>query len=76
MQREKNNDYIKVVIVIGEVIGHTDQALTDVWIEYRIRSLIGSNQLVYEGSLQSMQGYKVRVSTERPITNYETHTCD
>ncbi len=62
LQRENNDkDYIKTAIVIGEVIGHVEQPLPDVWIEYRIRSLIGSNQLNYEGSLQSMRTYSVSV---------------
>ncbi|GAE93641.1 hypothetical protein JCM21714_2741 [Gracilibacillus boraciitolerans JCM 21714] len=48
LQINDNKDYIKATIVIGEVIGHTDQPLSDVWIEYRIRSLIDSYQLEYE----------------------------
>ncbi|WP_058308206.1 DUF1835 domain-containing protein [Gracilibacillus massiliensis] len=60
LQRENNNDYIKAIIVIGEVFGHTDQALSDVWIEYRIRSLIDSQKLVCEGNLHSIWTYKVR----------------
>lgn len=60
LQRE--DEFIQAVKVIGEVIGHTEQPLFDAWIEYRIRSLIHSGQLDYEGSLQSMRMYHIKVS--------------
>ncbi len=54
-------DFILAARVIGEVIGHTEQALSDSWIDYRLRALISSGRLAYEGNLISMLKYKVRV---------------
>lgn len=62
IQNEKLNlEYINATRVIGEVLGHSEQSLSDAWIEYRVRSLIRSGHLVYEGNLQSMRMYKIKV---------------
>lgn len=58
----RNTDFIITPRVIGEVIGHSEHTFSDLWIEYRIRSLIGSGQLIYEGNLQSMRKYKIKIA--------------
>ncbi|MFD1361560.1 DUF1835 domain-containing protein [Lentibacillus salinarum] len=54
-------EFINATRVIGEVIGHSEQLLSDAWVEYRIRSLIHSGHLIYEGDLQSTRMYKIKV---------------
>lgn len=54
-------EFINTMRVIGEVIGNSEQPISDSWIEYRIRCLIHSNYLDYEGDLQSMKMYKIKV---------------
>ena len=61
IQNENPLEFINVTSVIGEVLGNSEQALSDAWIEYRIRSLIHSHQLIHEGDLQSMRMYKIQV---------------
>lgn len=56
-----DSEFICAIRLIGEVIGHSEQSLSDGWIEYRIRSLIDSGHLVYEGDLKSARMYKVKV---------------
>lgn len=53
--------FIKAVRVMGEVIAYSEQPLPDAWVEYRIRSLIHSGYLLYEGDLQSMRMYDIKV---------------
>lgn len=61
VQREDPSlTYIKAIRVVGEVIGHTAYALSDAWIEYRIRSLIHDRQLAYKGNLKSMHMYQIK----------------
>lgn len=61
IQNERQNlEFVNATRLIGEVLGHAEQSLSDFWIEYRIRSLIHSGQLVYEGKLQSMRMYKIK----------------
>jgi len=53
-------EFINATRVVGEVIGLSEQVVSDAWIEYRVRSLIYSGQLAYQGSLHSMRMYKVK----------------
>lgn len=55
------NDYVDAVRIVGEILSLSDQSLSDVWIDYRIRSLIKSGQLAYQGKLHSMRSYKIKV---------------
>lgn len=51
LQSEMNtSDFILVAKLIGEVLGHRDQPLSDAWIEYRIRSLIQSGYFQRKGN--------------------------
>ncbi|WP_256439617.1 DUF3658 domain-containing protein [Sporosarcina sp. 6E9] len=56
-----DQEFINAPRVIGEVLGHSVQSLSDTWIEYRLRSLINSNQLAYKGNLNSMRMYEIKV---------------
>lgn len=56
-----NLEFINGPRVIGEVLGNSIHSLSDSWIEYRLRSLIDANQLDYEGNLQSMRMYKIKI---------------
>ena len=56
-----DQEFINAPIVIGEVLGHLDQSLSDSWIEYRLRWLINSNQFAYKGDLQSMRMYEIKI---------------
>src|SRR5699024_1245935 len=54
-------EFIYVIRVIGEVLGHSEENLIDAWIEYRIRSLIQTGHLMYQGNLQSIRKYQIKV---------------
>lgn len=60
LAQSPENEYVSAVRIIGEVLGLSEQSLSDVWIDYRIRSLIQNGQLAYQGELQSMLSYKVK----------------
>ncbi|MFD1067869.1 DUF3658 domain-containing protein [Oceanobacillus locisalsi] len=61
-QEDKADDFIIAARVVGGVLGESEQILSDLWIEYRIRSLIESGCLMYKGSLQSMRMYRIKVA--------------
>ena len=52
--------FLPAARLIGEVIGHADRPMPDLWIEYRIRMLIEDGLLEYRGDLHSMRMYEVR----------------
>ena len=56
-----NHEYVDAIRIVGEVLGLSEQALSDVWIDYRIRCLIQNGQVAYQGNLQSMRSYNVKV---------------
>lgn len=56
-----NVEFIHATRVIGEVVSNSEQAISDAWIEFRIRSLIDSKQLDFEGNLKAMRMYKIKV---------------
>jgi hypothetical protein len=59
----KNDGFFPAARLVGEVIRHQKQHVGDVFIEWRIRSLIQKRIFAYEGSLSAMRLYKIR-----PIT--------
>lgn len=61
-QEGEEETFINAARVVGGVLTESDQFFSDLWIEYRIRSLIQSGYLMYEGSLQSMRTYSVKVA--------------
>ncbi|MFD2654572.1 DUF1835 domain-containing protein [Gracilibacillus thailandensis] len=59
---ERNNsDFVKVAIVIGELIGHADQYISDLYFEYRVRHLIVNGFLDIEGIPKGMRFYSVKI---------------
>ena len=72
IHKEQNElGFINATRLVGEVFGESPCTLSDAWIEYRVRSLVQSDQLAYEGDLKSMQTYKIRV-----IDGYECKQCN
>lgn len=62
-QTEDSNDgFVKAVCVVGQVFGESYHIYSDSWIDYRIRSLIHSGQLISRGDLGSIRSYEVRTS--------------
>ena len=59
---QSESGYVKAVRVIGQVFGESHHIYSDYWIDYRIRSLIHSGQLISRGDLRSMRSYEVRAS--------------
>ena len=62
IQFESQTEYIDAVRVVGIVLGESVHTLSDAWIEYRIRAIIDSGELVYEGNLHSIHSYKIKVN--------------
>ncbi|WP_416150682.1 DUF3658 domain-containing protein [Salipaludibacillus sp. HK11] len=62
-----NLEFINATKVIGEVLV-CQHLLSDSWLKYRVRSLIHSNQLTYEGNLQSTRMNKIKT---RRLSNNE-----
>ena len=57
---EPNTEYMDAIRIIGEIFGRSEQPISDVWIDYRIRSLIQTGQLAYRGKLHSMRSYQIK----------------
>ncbi|RAW16021.1 hypothetical protein DC345_11050 [Paenibacillus taichungensis] len=54
-------EFIKSARVVGEVLGHLEQAVGDAFIEYRVRQLIIQGRLEMEGKPHAMRFYSVRL---------------
>ncbi|MEC0126370.1 DUF1835 domain-containing protein [Paenibacillus pabuli] len=54
-------EFIKAARIVGEVLGHLEQAVGDAFIEYRIRQLIIQGRLEMEGKPHAMRFYSVRL---------------
>ncbi|UPK43786.1 DUF1835 domain-containing protein [Paenibacillus pabuli] len=54
-------EFIKAARVVGEVLGHLEQAVGDAFIEYRVRQLILQGRLEMEGKPHAMRLYSVRL---------------
>lgn len=54
-------EFINVARVVGEVLGHLEQAVGDAFIDYRIRQLILQGRLEMEGKPHAMRFYSVRL---------------
>lgn len=55
------HQFMKAARLIGEVIGHMQDYTGDEWIEYRLRVLIEKGIFEYEGELQAMRWYEVKL---------------
>ncbi|GAF11739.1 hypothetical protein JCM19045_870 [Bacillus sp. JCM 19045] len=58
------SDYMLVIRLIGEVLGHMQHYTGDQWIEYRIRTLIKKGIFSYRGKLIAMRFYEVKLNEE------------
>ncbi|WP_142829568.1 DUF1835 domain-containing protein [Planococcus soli] len=62
LAQSPESEYVDAIRIVGEVLGLSEQTLSDMWIDYRIRSLIQNGKLAYQGNLHSMLSYKVKVT--------------
>ncbi|MGR6546485.1 DUF1835 domain-containing protein [Paenibacillus tundrae] len=56
-------EFIKSARIVGEVLGHLEQAVGDTFIEYRIRQLILQGRLDMEGMPHAMRFYSIRLAS-------------
>lgn len=61
--RWKTKDFMKSARLIGEVLGHLDQYVGDTFLEYRLKKLIEAGVFEFEGSLEAMRFYSVRLKS-------------
>lgn len=54
--------YIKAARVVGHVLGHSEQNVTDFFIHYRLKELIEQGKIKYKGELKSMRDYEVSLN--------------
>ena len=59
---KKRNGYIPSMRLVGEVYGRTFQYVGDDFLEYRLRKLIEKGIFEFEGNLEAMQNYRVKLS--------------
>ncbi|WP_199616011.1 DUF1835 domain-containing protein [Paenibacillus alkalitolerans] len=59
-----SNGFFPAMRLVGEVVGRSKQKIIDTFIEWRLRCLIQSGHLAYEGSLTSMRLYKIKPATD------------
>jgi len=62
-KEEETSDFIKAARVVGEVCGNMEQYRGIEWIEYRLRCLIEQGVFDYEGDLQAMRLYQVKLKS-------------
>ncbi|MBY0599471.1 DUF1835 domain-containing protein [Bacillus bingmayongensis] len=62
LEKERTEgDFYKAPRLIGEVLGHLEQSVGDVFLEYRLRTLIGQGVFEMEGTLKAMRYYSVKL---------------
>ncbi|MGE6610898.1 DUF1835 domain-containing protein [Peribacillus sp. NPDC076916] len=59
--QQKNRDFMKSAVLVGEVIGHLEQYLGDEFIEYRVRHLINIGTFDIEGVPIAMRFYSIKL---------------
>ncbi|MDM5205748.1 DUF1835 domain-containing protein [Cytobacillus kochii] len=59
---QKGKEFMKSARLIGEVIGHLDQPIGDLFIEYRLRTLAFLGVFELKGVPRAMRFYSVRLS--------------
>lgn len=63
LQEEQEEVHYQVAArLIGEVLGHMEELREVEWIEYRLRQLIQQGIFSYQGELQGMLHYKVKLA--------------
>jgi hypothetical protein len=60
----KTDGFIPSMRLVGEVIGHQKQTVSDIFIEWRIRCLVEMGVFVYQGSLNHMRLYKIKPTVD------------
>lgn len=56
-----DKDFLKAPRVIGEVLGHVEQLVGDTFLEYRLKALVKQHTFEFEGSLEEMRFYSVKL---------------
>lgn len=59
--------------IIGEVYGRIEQYVGDDFLEYRLRKLIEKGAFEYEGSLEAMRSYSIKLTWEtngEPVVSF------
>lgn len=61
LEKEREEEFYKSARLIGEVLGQIEQSVGDVFLEYRLRTLIEQGVFEMKGSLKAMRYYSVRL---------------
>ena len=62
LEKEKPEERVhKAPRLIGEVLGHMEQLIGDIFLEYRLRTLIQQGVFEMEGTLKAMRYYSVKL---------------
>ncbi|MDM5433589.1 DUF1835 domain-containing protein [Bacillus hominis] len=56
-----DKDFLKAPRVIGEALGLVEQLVGDMFLEYRLKALINQDVFEFEGSLEEMRFYSVKL---------------
>ena len=54
-------NFTKAARVIGATMGKSEQCISDTYIDYRVRKLIKSGKIEYQGRLETMRDFEIRV---------------
>ncbi|MBF8983849.1 DUF1835 domain-containing protein [Lutibacter sp. B2] len=54
-------NFTKVARIIGKTMGKSNQLVGDTYIDYRVRKLIESGKVEYQGKLETMRDFEIRV---------------
>jgi hypothetical protein len=63
--KTKTKEWMKSARLIGDALGHLDQYVGDSFLEYRLKKLIEADVFEWEGSLEAMRYYSVRLRTKK-----------
>ena len=59
--KQKNKDFMKSAMLIGEVLAHLGQYVGDLFLEYRVRHLIYNGLFDIKGIPKAMRYYSVKL---------------
>ncbi len=54
-------NFQKASRVIGSTMGNSDQLVSDMYIDYRVRKLVESGKVEYRGKLETMRDFEIKV---------------
>lgn len=60
-REQESEEFMKSARLIGEALGHLDQCVGDVFLEYRLRKLIEKGIFEMQGNLNGLRFYSVRL---------------